>query len=202
MLMQVVGRAPGAYKRASQALEGTMRHILITAVALLLAGAPAGRAQSSASFRLGEHAINAGGNPAAGVVLSSPSFRLTLDSLGDAVSAGGLASASFGLDACFSAAYAPPREVQGFDAADADTLVWDPERAAGTYNLYRDLIGGLPAFGACHLEAITGTAADDPAVPPPGDAFFYLVTVESRLAEEGTKGFGSDGTERLGTMCP
>jgi len=35
-----------------------------------------------------------------------------------------------------------------------------------------------------------------------GDGFFYLVTVVNRLGEEGGKGFRSDGTERLGTVCP
>jgi hypothetical protein len=34
------------------------------------------------------------------------------------------------------------------------------------------------------------------------DGFFYLVTVENRLSEEGTKGFDSGGGERTGSACP
>jgi hypothetical protein len=44
--------------------------------------------------------------------------------------------------------------------------------------------------------------ATDPASPPPDSIYFYLVTAENRLGEEGTKGYSSSGVERHGSDCP
>ena len=43
-------------------------------------------AQESASFKLTEYTFNAGGTPADGAQPTSSSFRITFDSIGDAVS--------------------------------------------------------------------------------------------------------------------
>ena len=85
---------------------------------------------------------------------------------------------------------------------DSETLTWPAEPSAGVYNLYRDDTSN--GFGDCEEQDITGTTTTDTATPTA--AFFYVVTVENRLAEEGTKGFQSIATERQGgvdlPVCP
>ena len=46
------------------------------------------------------------------------------------------------------------------------------------------------------------TMVDDTHELETGEGYFYLVTAENRLDEEGTKGFSHDGPEREGTVCP
>ena len=158
-------------------------------------------AQSSASFNLDEHVLNQGGNPGAGgQILTSAGFRMTLDSIGEGVIGTALSSASFTMDGGFLPAYPPPGEVTGLRFDDATTLGWDAEKSAGTYNLYRDAAAG--GYGTCEQSGIGGTSTTDPDAPATGETFFYLVTVRNRLAEDGTKGFASDGSERLGAFCP
>jgi len=138
-----------------------------------------------------------------GAVISSSSFRITVGSLGDTLPARGLSGASYSMSPSWQAAYSPPGEVTALRFADLDTLGWDAEPSAGSYNIYRDPLGLLPGtYGACHLQGLASLSVGDAAVPPPSEAFFYLVTVENRLREEGTKGRRSDGTLRGGTMCP
>ena len=171
--------------------------LVLTSVAL---------AQTSTSYRLEEHTLNSGGTPSQGVDLASASFGITLSSIGDTVVATGLSSASFEADVGFDAAYPPPGEVAAACGAgqpclvftNSETLTWPAEPSAGVYNLYRDDISN--GFGDCEEQDITGTTTTDTATPT--TAFFYLVTVENRLAEEGTKGFQSNATERLGAVCP
>jgi len=182
-----------------------MRRItpLVWPMALLLGSVAI--AQSSASYDLEEHVLNAGGSPTAAADPSSASFRVTLSSIGEPMAASAPAgSASFALDSSFASAYPPPGEATGLGFDDAVTLRWDPERSVGSYSLYRGGIGDLSGlgYGIClqpDLPAVTTTDAD--AVPS-GDGFFYLVTASNRLDEEGTKGFQGDGTERAGAVCP
>ena len=162
-------------------------------------------AQTSASFKLEEHTFNAGGNPDQGVILTSASFRISLDAIGDAVAATGLSSASFQLDGGFPAGYPPPGEVLNLRLlADAETLEWDAEGSIGSYNLYRDLLSSLTdlGYGGCEQESLTDETTTDTEAVPSGDGYFYLVTAENKLTEEGTKGFHSDATERTGVACP
>ena len=161
-------------------------------------------AQSSASFKLEEHTFNAGGHPEAGGLPTSAGFRITLHSIGEGVSGQGLNSASFALDACFASAYVPPGEVMNLRFVDEDTLEWDPEKSVGDYNLYRALISDVTGlgFGACEQEHIAEPTTDETDAVPANDGYFYLVTAENRLDEEGTKGFQSDTTERGGATCP
>ena len=168
----------------------------------LLLGATA-LAQESSSFKLNEHVFNAGGHPEGGVFPTSTSFRITLHSVGEAVSARGLGSASFNLDACFSSAYPPPEECTNLMFADVDTLEWDPEKSVGVYHLYRDLLSNITGlgFGACEQQDIENTTTDDTDPVPANDGYFYLCTAVNRLDEEGTKGFQSNGTER-GNFAP
>ena len=51
--------------------------------------------QTSANFNLQEHVLNAGGTPTGGSVLTSPSFRIRLDSIGDSITGSALSSTSW-----------------------------------------------------------------------------------------------------------
>ena len=171
---------------------------LTTALAIPAAG------QQSASYRLAEHVLNSGGRPLQGATAASASFHVSLDALGEDVNAAGLSSASFPMDGGFTVAYPPPGEVSGLLFPNKQTLVWDPEKSAGDYNLYRDSLSSLSAlgFGACQQQDVPGETTVDAAVPAAGGGYFYLVPVENSLGEEGTKGLRSDGFERLGNICP
>ena len=180
-----------------------MRHASLVLLVLVLAGTAL--AQQSASFKLEEHVLNSGGNPdAAGSILTSANFRISLDSLGEGIVARGLSSASFQLGSGFAEAYAPADEVTGLLFADKNNLEWDPEKSGGNYNLYRDLASNLSGlgFGNCEQQDLTDETAMDGDTPAVNDAYFYLVTAKNRLDEEGTKGFRSNGDERTGTICP
>jgi hypothetical protein len=57
--------------------------------------------------------------------------------------------------------------------------------------------------GLCLWLEISSPPAPDSDVPFPGSPYFYLVTVENLLAEEGTLGFHSFGGERPNdNPCP
>lgn len=172
-------------------------------LALLLTTAAA--AQQSTNFKLEEQAFNSGGNPEGGVVLSSTSFRITLDAIGESVAERGLGSASFGLDSGFVARYRPPGEVYELRFTDAVTLRWHAERSVGWYNLYRDLMSNVSTlgYGDCEQYDLTTETTTDTDTVPVDDGYFYLVTAENRLGEEGTKGFDSNDVERLNLLpCP
>src|SRR5262245_41822605 len=173
----------------------------------VLSGTSAG-AQQSASHRLEGSTFNQGGRPANGVHAQSASFRITLDAVGETVPGFAAASASFGLSGGLVGAYAPPSEVQavGFspDGGSSTALVWAPNPTAVRFDVYRGPTGRLPGtFGSCLASNLVGTVYSDPVVPGSQNAFFYLVTAENRLGEEGTKGTQSNGTVRTAApACP
>jgi hypothetical protein len=171
---------------------------------LLVAGTAA--AQTSASYRLDEYVLNAGGNPEGGLIPASAGFRMTLDALGEGIVALGLASASYELDCGFVSPYLPPREVLDLVLlADDQTLEWSPDRSAGVYHLYRDLLSALSPTnaGACEQPDLPDETTSDGDTTPSGDGYFYLVTAANRLGEEGTRGFKRPAEERpVATPCP
>ena len=175
----------------------------LVAVALLLA-LPA-LAQESASYKLEEHVFNAGGHPSNGTVLTSASYQIRLDAIGDAIAGAALSGASFRMDAGFIPAYPPPGLVLGLHFLDHDTIAWDPEKSVGVYNLYRDLISNLLSlgYGDCEQHSLTDETATDGSSPPSGDGYFYLLTAENRVGEEGSKGSDSNGMQRANPApCP
>ncbi len=174
------------------------RRIPVWVTAFLFVGGAA-VAQTSSSYNLEEHSLNSGGNPANGATPSSTSFQLSVDAIGT-ISARGLSSTSFMLDAGFVGAYPPPLEVTNLIFTGVNDFEWDPFPGIGTYNVYRGVIGGFdPSYGACSQTGLTtNSASDGDPISNPG--FFYLVTTENRMAEEGTKGSNSLG-ERTGTFC-
>jgi hypothetical protein len=162
------------------------------------------RAQQSPSYTLGESRLNSGGDPAGGGVASSSSYRITLDALGGGLLGPTPASASFRVDGGFARTYRPPSEVKGLSFASKTTLTWTADLSAGAYEIYRNLVSTLPgSYGSCIQAGIAGLSASDPAPPPGGAAYFYLVTARNRLSEEGTKGYRSSGAERPNPApCP
>jgi hypothetical protein len=177
-----------------------MRRFLLTLALLAFLTVPV-LAQESASYRLERSSFDAGG----GSRMTSTSYAVSFQGTGEPALGDGLSSPSFRSDGSFFAAYAPAGEVRGLTiAADHETLSWFAEPVAGDYNLYRDLVGGLPGdFGSCLVADVEGTSWTDPERPPDSSGFFYLVTAENRLDEEGTKGWTSAGSERANdTPCP
>jgi hypothetical protein len=176
-----------------------------TVLALALAWSGIAMAQTSASFKQEEHALNAGGHPAGGSALSSASYRVTLDAVAEGAVSAVPASASFHMTGGFSGAFPPPGEVSNLRFASRTTLTWSPERSVGDYNVYRDLLSNLSGlgFGGCFRSEAAAATATDLESPAAGKGFFYLVTAENRLDEEGTKGFRSNGSERGNSApCP
>lgn len=162
------------------------------------------RAQESAHYQIEESVLNAAGHPADGVAMTSGSFRLSLDALGDPLASGALASSSFAIGGGFASAYPAPGEVGTLRFTDARTLVWTSAPSAGDYDLYRGTLAKPQLdFGACLQAGITGTMAIDPGTPPPLTGWFYLVTVRNTLREEGPMGTTSAGAPRSNNApCP
>jgi hypothetical protein len=171
-------------------------------LALLCVAGLAG-AQESASYKLNEHTMNEGGNPDGGAVLESASYKLTLDAIGDSVAeAGTLSSDNYQVEAGFVPPYPPPGETLNLLFTDAQTLVWSSEKSVGAYRLFRGLLTDLPAdYGDCTQRLFANTATDASA-PASGQTYFYLVTAENRLEEEGTMGEDSTPAERPNTSPP
>ena len=148
--------------------------------------------QTSTNYQLTEYTFNNGGNPSP--VLLSTSYSVTLDAIGDGLSAQGLASSSYGMDGGFGNAYPPPGEVLTLRFSDKDTLAWTPERSVGRYNLYRGTLGSFTGYGTCFQGGIANPTWDDATIPGAGSGYFYLVTAENRINEEGIKGRNSGGS--------
>lgn len=180
-----------------------MQRFLVLVLPLLTLGGPA-LAQQSASYKLQESVLNAGGHPAQGTVLSSASFKIKLDSIGEGLAGIALGSASYHADGGFVGAYPPPGEVTGDYFRTKTMLAWNPEKSVGVYNVYRNTIATLPgAFGTCLGGSVPDASYTDATVPSAGTGYFYLVTAENRLGEEGTKGYQSSGVQRTNTAaCP
>jgi hypothetical protein len=177
----------------------------VVGLAVCMVWSAAAVAQQSASFKLHEQSFNAGGHPRDGAMLASTSFRITLDSIGDALAEPLATSTSFHMAGGFASSYPPPGEVLGLDFADESILGWETEGSVGTYALYRAATTTLPglAYGACLDSGLTDESYTDLDLPSAGQAYFYLVTARNLLGEEGTKGNDSSGAERANPApCP
>ena len=165
---------------------------------LILACAASLLAQSSANYQIEQATLNNGGNPSP--VLSSPNFQVTLDAIGNGLALTGMASASYGMDAGFATDYRPPEEVLNLRFTSKTAFGWNPEPSVGTYSVYRGLLSDLSSgYGSCFSQGLNTPQGSDPGVPSPGQAVFYLITAENRIAEEGTMGNNSAGTPRPNT---
>jgi hypothetical protein len=170
---------------------------------LVLCGLAQGTlAQSSTNYQNKEHVVNSGGSPSP--VLASTNYSVTLSSIGDGLSATGMSSAGYSMEGGFPVSYPPPGEVLDLQFTNKTTMGWNPELSVGTYSVYRGLVSGLSSgYGTCLTSGLALTQATDATTPSAGQCFFYLVTAENRLTEEGTLGKKSDGTPRPNTApCP
>jgi hypothetical protein len=160
-------------------------------------------AQASANYRLEQGVINAGGNPMP--VLASTNFKMTLDAIGDAVAGTGLSSASYNSECGFTPDYAPPREVLNQRFPSKTIMTWNPEPSVGAYNVYRGNTAylGTGSYGSCLQAGLPTASYTESSDPSSGQCWFYLVTAENRLNEEGTSGYASSGAQRPITgACP
>ena len=113
---------------------------------LLLVAIPSSvLAQSSPSHTQTEHVFNAGGRPAQAVTAASPSYRISLDSIGGPIAGRLLIGSSYRLAGGLAAVYPPPGEVEGLQIlADRQTLLWSSEPSSTVYNVYAGLLASLP----------------------------------------------------------
>jgi hypothetical protein len=179
--------------------------LLVTAI--VLAAAPGAVAQVSESFRVSDGTFNSGGHADPAGVMTSASFRVSLDAIGDGVS--GLRSpggASYRVHGGFVDAYSPPAEVVGVHWIDRVTAAWSPARSAGIYSIHSGSLEVLRGSGSpadCLATGIAGTGAVVPQLPSAGTGRFYLVSARNHVGEEGSRGSDSNGVERpRGTDCP
>ncbi len=119
-------------------------------------------------------------------------------------------------DACDCAPANPfvksiPAEVSGLlVAADRRTLTWSATAAAAAgrdtgYDLLRGRVDELPVGSGlseqCLAQALIDATAQDPALPPSGVAYWYLVRAANACGQ-GTWGADSAGAARTSTTCP
>ncbi len=92
-----------------------------------------------------------------------------------------------------------PERVRGLGfAADRQTLAWDTQFLADSFNVYRGALHTLPDYGSCRNADdpdLTDTEFVDAELPPGGEGFFYLVSI-THDGLEGVLGFATDGTLR------
>jgi len=176
-----------------------MRNPCLVAVCLFVAAlAPA---QSSDNYKIEQGTFNNGGNPVP--ELTSSSYRMTLDSIGDGISAVGLSSGSYEMDPGFPPTYAPPGEVLNLRFTSKTQFGWNPESSVGAYNTYRGDLGSFSGYGACWHAGLTVRSDEDTQTPGAGAGYFYIVTAENRINEEGVKGYNSGGIpDPNPVLCP
>ncbi|HEU5180156.1 MAG TPA: hypothetical protein VFW45_05155 [Candidatus Polarisedimenticolia bacterium] len=181
--------------------RGLLAPLGILALVVLLAASPVA-AQSSTSYKVQGSSFDNAGDPTNGVALGSAHFHLKLDSIGGDLAATAVSSASFHADEGFVDLYRPAGEVTGVRFTNPTILQWNAEPSAQWYEVYQS--ASLPGtFGTCYAGDLTTTSLADATTPAIGSRFYYLVTARNRLRQEGTKGFGSTGTERTNTLpCP
>ena len=161
------------------------RKILFTL--LLMSAALLIRAQQSANYKIDQSTFNNGGNPSP--VLTSSSYQVTLDCVGDGLAATGLSSSSYGIDSGTPADDRPPGEVTNLLFTNITTMTWNPEPSVGSYNLYSGDVTTLPGtYGTKSQSGIASPTTTDSQTPASGHCLFYLVTATNRVGEEGPKG--------------
>lgn len=156
-------------------------------------------AQSSTNYTLEEYTLNNGGDPGEGGVPNSPNYQISHDAIGDSLPGHTLSSASFSIEGGIVSMNKLPGEVLNLNiskVAGVTTLQWDLEPSIGDYIVYRGELSDLPTvYGTAVATGISGETYEDTSTYN-GELYFYLVTARNRLAEEGTKGKESGGTER------
>lgn len=170
----------------------------VALVAFAFGSAPA---QSSASFDISDAVLNAGGHPGQGPTMTSVSYQLSTDAIGDLVSHGAASSTTYTSSAGFDGRYRPPGELGNLRFNAKVNLLWDYDVALGKSNLYR----GSSASGAaaCYQPGLPGNSFIESTSPESGAGWYYLVGAENTLGEEGPLGLGPGGAPRSPVVpCP
>jgi hypothetical protein len=105
--------------------------------------------------------------------------------------------------------WAAPAEASGLVLADKADMSWSsmsvPCGPGTTYNVLRGTLAQLPVGGGadqtCVGSGLLETSAADTDDPDAGSGFYYLVRGGNGCGD-GSYGFASGGTERLGAACP
>ena len=171
----------------------------VVAAALVAGACASAHAQSSPSFQISSPVVNAGGHPANAQKLTSTSYQISLDAIGDTVWSG--SSASYASSSGFVARYRPPGELKNLRFNVKVNLTWDYDAALGTSNLYR----GISAAGAaaCYQPNLNGNSFLESTSPLADTGWYYLVGAENLLGEEGPLGTGVGGLPRTPVVaCP
>ncbi|MCU0224991.1 MAG: FG-GAP-like repeat-containing protein [Acidobacteria bacterium] len=90
--------------------------------------------------------------------------------------------------------------------APTGNLTWSPPSNPGATTIQYDAMSSRKSddwsiFEAmCILSDTTALTATEPSLPPPGQAYYYLVRAEGPCGS--TMGTRSDGTPRIGRACP
>ena len=102
----------------------------------------------------------------------------------------------------FDPSQGKPDEVEQLDVTKSDIaahISWTAALRADGYDPARGLVSGLDTgYGICLQQMLTARSYDDPEMPPPGDAFFYMV----RGDDSGCGGGGSFGKNSYGSERP
>jgi len=120
----------------------------------------------------------------------------------------GYVSNSADCDDADASVWGTPGEVQGLILGDNVSLSWSAPSDPGTLSpLYDAIRSASPVdFGTSATCVATDSAspgATDPAAPPSGGIFFYLIRAQSACANgQGPLGYDSNGTLRSGRSCP
>lgn len=84
-----------------------------------------------------------------------------------------------------------------FLAAALSVSAWDTESSVGSYNLYPAVRSDLAASsGSCLQSGLLTPAGTEASGPGSGVCWYYPVTAENRIQDEGTSGNSSAGTLR------
>jgi hypothetical protein len=100
-----------------------------------------------------------------------------------------------------------PEQVLNVEWDNNFRMVWDAEFSAVEYHIYRDDLANLSyaSFGVCRDDLDTNRTdlqLDDLEEPAPEAGFFYLVSAEDSLAEEGTLGYATGAERSNYGACP
>jgi hypothetical protein len=93
-----------------------------------------------------------------------------------------------------------PGEVTGTSYEDSQTIIWDLEPSAASYDVFRGLAGPGESLEYCLSmillqSGVTGTMLTDTDEPPPGWLYYYVIQALDGLGNMGTLG-NADCAER------
>jgi hypothetical protein len=97
-----------------------------------------------------------------------------------------------------------PGTIQGVRFSDVDTLIWDVESAAASYNVHSAMLSDLDYFApwTCAGSATATTFTLAPDDPPPGDGTAFVVEGQAAGGQRGPWARGSCAERSNDPTCP